>query len=201
MSSFYRYGNFDGNNGETASELAQARTDMTTAEIHRAGEKINVMSEEEWNRRMEDATKRRQAIAAEEAKKQAERRLSDNDSVRPIVDRYNKDIGRQKGYQAQVYKKLKAYHEKPAADTTSSAEWKSVYEETARFLAAALLSYHYQADKGKGTIMGPDCASLKATPSALMFRATQPWPAIFSIEMCPLAVMKQVTSKAWSPNR
>ncbi|KAK8102234.1 hypothetical protein PG984_015380 [Apiospora sp. TS-2023a] len=49
MSSAYRYGNWDGAfNGDTASEIAQSRTDRDNHEIRRAGRFIPVMSEKQW---------------------------------------------------------------------------------------------------------------------------------------------------------
>jgi hypothetical protein len=60
MSDHYVFNNFDTDAGSTASELVQGRTDARAASIRRPGVKINVMSEEYWNRRMAEIEERRQ---------------------------------------------------------------------------------------------------------------------------------------------
>ncbi|KAK8109476.1 hypothetical protein PG999_007613 [Apiospora kogelbergensis] len=156
MSSYHRYGNFDAVNGSTASEIAQSRADGRTSEIHRAGVKINVMSDEEWNREQEAAEKEEQRIWEKEMKKLVKASASDDEAVQPIIQRYLKQVNLQRGYRAETLKKLKAYHEKPADGKISAGEWKGTYEDIATFMAAVLVSYHFQLDQAKGVHTGPD---------------------------------------------
>jgi hypothetical protein len=60
MSDHFVFSDFDTDAGSTASELVQGRTDARAASIQRPGVKINVMSEEDWNRRMAEIEERRQ---------------------------------------------------------------------------------------------------------------------------------------------
>lgn len=156
MSSYYRYGDFDGINGKTASELAQSRIDAKTNDIRRPGRKIDVMSEEEWKRRVEKARKAREAWQAKELEAYEMRRATAAEAVGRILGKYHERLNQQRNYQVQIAKKLKAYHEKPAGDTTSPEDWKATYEETARFLAGTLQSFHYEIDRQHGTIQGPN---------------------------------------------
>jgi hypothetical protein len=156
MGIYDRIGNFNGITGDTASELAQARADEKTESIRRPARKVNVMSEEEWMRRDKE-WRRRQAKEEEKwARDYRERYSTAAEVVGKILDKYHERLSQERAYQQQIAKKLKAYHEKPSDDTTPPAEWKATYEKAARFLAATVLSYHYQMDQEKGTVRGPD---------------------------------------------
>ncbi|KAM0431724.1 hypothetical protein ACHAQK_010041 [Fusarium lateritium] len=155
MSSYYRYGNFDGNNGATASELAQARTDAQTDSIRRPGVKINVMSDEEWNRIIQESTERRQKQEAKIQQELAQKHATAKEAAIKILAPYLAMIKRQREYQPQLAKKLKSYHEKPVGDKTSPSEWKEAYNEVGRLLAAAMVSFHFQMDKELGDVQGP----------------------------------------------
>jgi len=151
-----RWGTFNGVTGDTASEMAQARTDARTEDIRRPGVKIDVMSEEEWQRRMAEGEKARRAEAAKQLKAYQEKHAGDAAIVAALLEVHNREVKQQRAYEGLLYKKVKAYHELPDDDNTPSSTWKAVYAEIARFLAAAMVSYHYQLDREKGTVRGPD---------------------------------------------
>ncbi|KAH7183239.1 uncharacterized protein B0J16DRAFT_373744 [Fusarium flagelliforme] len=155
MSSYYRYGAFDGNNGATAYDMAQARTDARTESIRRPAVKIDVMSDEEWNRRMEAANKRRQQEEAKIEQELAQKCATAKEAAIRVLNPYLATVKRQREYQPQLAKKLKAYHEKPAGDKTPPNEWKEAYNEVGRLLTAALVSFHFQSDKEHGVVQGP----------------------------------------------
>ncbi|KAF4985527.1 hypothetical protein FGRMN_11174, partial [Fusarium graminum] len=156
MSSHYRYGDFTARGGSSASELAQARTDAQTESIRRPGIKINVMSDETWNKLIKEAEGRRLKKEAKLQQQLLERHATAKEAAMKVLPPYLAMVRRQRLYQEQLAKKLKAYHEKPEDDTTTSDEWKTAYTEVARLLAAALISYHYQMDMDRGDVKGPD---------------------------------------------
>lgn len=151
-----RWGTFNGVTGDTASEMAQARTDTRTEDIRRPGIKIDVMSEEEWQRRMAEGDKARRAEEARQLQAYQEKHAGDEAAVGALLAVHDKEVKQQRAYGGHLTKKLKAYHELPDDDKTSAATWKAVYAETARFLAAAMVSYHYQMDLERGAVLGPD---------------------------------------------
>lgn len=157
MSSAYRYGTWDGAfSGQTASEIAQSRTDEREAEIRRPGRKIDVMSEEEWQRRVAAAREKRAALEAQMREERRRRSRSDNEKARPILDRYLAEVNLQRQYQKQMPKKLRDYHEVPGGSTVTKDEWKAAHQDIGHFLTLALLAYHYQLDEEKGIAAGPN---------------------------------------------
>ena len=169
MSSAYRYGAWDGAfGGETASEMARGRTDAREDEIRRRGQRIDVMSEEEWQRRTAQAARQRQAwherLGARQARRGAAAPLSDEERAQPLIDRYVAEVNLQRQYRKQLPKKLRDYHAAPEGTLVSRDDWDDAYEDVGHFLAAALLAYHYQVDSGGGggrSVMGPDVGSCR----------------------------------------
>ncbi|KAK8073433.1 hypothetical protein PG994_004332 [Apiospora phragmitis] len=134
MSSAYRYGTWDGAwNGETASEIAQAKA-----------------------RRKKKSEEARRAYQEKMAAEQHQRTLSDNEKVQSLLAPYVAEVNLQRQYQKQMPKKLLDYHEKPEGTAITSADWKASYQDIGHFLTAALLAYHYQLDCEKGTVRGPN---------------------------------------------
>ncbi|EKJ70220.1 hypothetical protein FPSE_09594 [Fusarium pseudograminearum CS3096] len=156
MSSYYRYGNFDGINGATASEMAQSRIDAQTDSIRRPGVKIDVMSDEEWNRRLQASEERRRKKEAQIQLEMEQQHATAKEAAIKILAPYMATVNGQREYQAKLAKKLKAYHEKPAGDKTSAQEWREAYAEVGRLLAGVLVAFHFQLDKHNGNnVQGP----------------------------------------------
>ncbi|KAJ5934508.1 hypothetical protein N7466_004055 [Penicillium verhagenii] len=153
MSYYERYGELSKSTlnfvtGKTASEQIQSRTDLRTDEIRRAGRKITVMSDEEWNRREEAMNKRAAEYKAKLDKEQAEHRLSREKALQPIRDR----IEREKKYPSLIHEKLSLFHE-PADESPAALDaWDIVYKETSPFLAKVVIAYRYGLDKGSGRL-------------------------------------------------
>lgn len=106
---------------------------------------------------MAAAKKQRDAVEAKMREERHRQELSDNDKVRPIMDRYLAEVNLQRQYQKQMPKKLRDYHELPEGGrTVARAERKASYQGLGHFLTAALLAYHYQLDTEKGVAPGPD---------------------------------------------
>ncbi|KAM0226718.1 hypothetical protein ACHAP5_012331 [Fusarium lateritium] len=187
MSRYYRYGNFDGNNGETASELAQARNDSQTDSIRRPGVKINVMSDEEWNRTIQKSTDRRLKQEAKLREELAQKESTAKEAAIKILTPYLAMINRQREYQPQLAKKLKSYHEKPVGDKTSPSEWKEAYNEVGRLLAAAMVSFHFQMDKELGDVQGPGEARFYEADIELDMPATPTLQAYLAHRYVPVS--------------
>lgn len=85
--------------------------------------------------------------------------MSDNAAVAEILKGYDERVNRQRPYQSEIWKKLKASHAKPAGAQFPLEEWRRTYEEVATFLAATLVSYHFQLDQGSDTIRGPNLSN------------------------------------------
>lgn len=164
-----RWGSFNGITGATASELASARNDARTADIRRPGVKISVMSEEEWQNRMAKVEKHRKDLQAKKRKEYQDKHGGDFAIVSALLEVYNNEVKQERAYEGLLFKKLKAYHELPDDDKTPSATWKAVYAETARFLAATMVSYHYQLDLEKDAVAGPDLSGYETWQFKLDF--------------------------------
>lgn len=151
-----RWGEFDSFNGATASELAQQRTDAKNQSIRRKGQKIKVMSNEEYDRLVEQAAKK----AKEQEKVEEERRekLRREYEKELLADEHyqesKKRIERESQYVYDIQKTLGVFHEPAEGDKTSDAEWKVVYEQTAPFLAKCVIAYRYGVDKDIGKLKG-----------------------------------------------
>lgn len=154
--SLARWGSLMGLTDISTSEAIQAQTDSTWAGIHGEGRKINVMSNEEWDRRQEELNKKlkekeekerayREKIVREHQRSEAMEKARAESNVR---------IEREKQYATEIQKKLQTYHEPPEGDTTSDKEWKTVYEETSPFLAKCVIAYRYGIDKAIGKLDG-----------------------------------------------
>jgi len=113
------------------------------------------MSDEEWNRRAKAAEERRQKEEAKVETELNERRATAKEAAIKVLTPYLAMVKRQREYLPQLTKKLKAYHEKPAGDDTPAGEWNAAYAEVGRLMAAALVSFHFQADEERGCVQGP----------------------------------------------
>ncbi|KAJ6069143.1 hypothetical protein N7499_011030 [Penicillium canescens] len=138
---------------KNAYQWAQEKADMVTNELRRPGRKINVMSDEEWNRKAAAAAKKHAEQEARLQKERQAKQLAREEALKPFQEK----VDREKKFPSLIEDKLGLYHE-PAdtAEEYSEEKWKTVYKQTAPFLAQAVLAYRYGIDKDCGKLAGGD---------------------------------------------
>ncbi|KAH8695020.1 hypothetical protein BGW36DRAFT_195651 [Talaromyces proteolyticus] len=153
-----RFGEFNGINGQTASEAAQARTDAREAEIRRPAMKIDVISDEEWDRRVNAAEKRRKdRERAEEDEKARKRAYEDRmklieEQVKAFESRLNRDIDRDRRHRQWYEDFFNRYHEPDNEGEFSAETWKKTYQRVACFLAKLDGAYNWSESDDKSDL-------------------------------------------------
>lgn len=138
----------------TKGDGIQERIDAKNDEIRRRGVKIDVMSDEEWNRR-EEISKNK--MLAKQKQDREEREWMQKEYARQELEKRIKEecqtrIATDSKFPAEIEKLLYTFHEAPEGDNTPESEWKTVYKQVSGFLAKCVIAFRYGNDKASGKL-------------------------------------------------
>ncbi|KAJ5174588.1 uncharacterized protein N7482_000465 [Penicillium canariense] len=131
---------WDGVSGDTDSEIAQKRANLVNDEIHRPARKIQTISDEQWDKWVEEARERRilrgkaeqdervrQYVREERIKLQTEQAKEYEDQLARDVDR---DAKHRLWYEAF----FNQFHDPDDPNEFSEGTWKTVYYSVSWYL-------------------------------------------------------------------
>ncbi|KUL82255.1 hypothetical protein ZTR_10774 [Talaromyces verruculosus] len=134
--------------GATPSEIAQKRADELSNEIRRPGRKIEVISDEQWDKWVEEARQRRlhweQVQRDEYARKYLEEKRKElqQKQAEEYYDQLTRGVERDNKHRQWYEAFFNQFHSPAVANEFPASTWKTLYRSVSELLGALDAAYN-----------------------------------------------------------